>query len=115
MAAIEKPGNKPVQLSATIQYLKGVGPRLAEQLGKKGVVTIRDALYFFPRTYEDRRTITKIAHLRTGVFGTICAKLLQMRVVPYRGGRRRVFEMVVGDESGSLVAKWFQFNERSMI
>ena len=38
-----------------IQYVKGVGPRLAEKLGARGIRTAQDALYFFPKGYEDRR------------------------------------------------------------
>ena len=51
--------NKP--LTTSIQYIKGVGPVISEMLGKKGIHTILDALYFLPRKYEDRRTIKKIA------------------------------------------------------
>lgn len=44
-----------MDLSSEIQYLKGVGPRLAPRLGKLAVNRIIDLLYFFPHRYEDRR------------------------------------------------------------
>lgn len=44
-----------MDLHADIQYLKGVGPRLAPRLHKLGIKRIIDLLYFFPYRYEDRR------------------------------------------------------------
>ena len=36
-------------LSTPIQYVKGVGPRMATLLKKKGIETVEDALFFIPR------------------------------------------------------------------
>lgn len=44
-----------MDINADIQYLKGVGPRLAPRLHKLGVKRIIDILNFFPYRYEDRR------------------------------------------------------------
>ncbi len=46
-----------------IQYVKGVGPRLAEKLAARGIRTPQDALYFFPKDYEDRRRMVPIREL----------------------------------------------------
>ena len=40
-------------LDKSIQYLKGVGEKRAELFNKKGIKTVGDLLYFFPRTHED--------------------------------------------------------------
>ena len=48
---------KRKELSTPIQFMKGVGPKLAGVLKKKGIETVEDALYFLPRKYEDRRSI----------------------------------------------------------
>ena len=100
------------RLSNPIQFVKGVGPRLAEILEKKGVRTIEDALYFLPRCYEDRRHLKKISQLRTGERETGFGEILLSGSVYYQGRRRRVFEAVVGDGSGSISLKWFYGNER---
>ncbi|MFC1754061.1 ATP-dependent DNA helicase RecG [Thermoproteota archaeon] len=47
-----------------IQFIKGVGPRLGASLNKLGIETVQDFLYFFPRAYDDRRNLPKLAELR---------------------------------------------------
>ncbi len=42
------------ELSSEVQFLKGVGPRVAETLAAKGIHTIEDLLYYLPFRYEDR-------------------------------------------------------------
>ncbi|MEI0567233.1 ATP-dependent DNA helicase RecG [Brachyspira pulli] len=44
----------------SIKYSKGVGPKYAEILSKKGIITLYDLIFFFPRTYEDRRKTLKL-------------------------------------------------------
>ncbi|MCD8394836.1 MAG: ATP-dependent DNA helicase RecG [Bacteroidales bacterium] len=45
-----------------ITYLKGVGPKRAELLGKElGIKSFRDLLYHFPSHYIDRKTMYRIA------------------------------------------------------
>ena len=83
-------------------------------LGKKGIQTIGDALYFVPRKYEDRRTIKEIAHCIPNSIEILKGSISMTDVVPYRRGRKRVFEMTVSDETGVIVAKWFHFNDRYM-
>jgi ATP-dependent DNA helicase RecG len=99
-------------LRTSIQFIKGVGPRLAEILKKKSLLTVEDALYFLPRLYQDRRQIKTISRLSVGKVETVMGTVLQAEMTPYR--RRRTFQMTVGDETGTLVAKWFNFNPRFM-
>ena len=96
-------------LSASIQYVKGVGPRMAALLQRKGIQTIEDALYFVPRDYEDRRNIKPISKAEIGKRETLMGEILGMSLVTYT--RRKVFEMVIGDKSGSIIAKWFHFRQ----
>ena len=37
-----------------VQYVKGIGPRLAEILSAKGINTVGDLLHYLPFRYEDR-------------------------------------------------------------
>ncbi len=53
-----------------IQYVKGVGPKLARLFEKKGIQTVEDALYFLPRCYEDRRNLRTISELKPGSLAT---------------------------------------------
>ncbi len=100
------------ELDTPIQFVKGVGPRIAKILQKRGIEKVEDALYFLPRTYEDRRRIKKISELEVGSKQTVCGKILFLEVSHRR--RRKLFTMVVGDESGSITAKWFHFSHPYM-
>ncbi|HJV34843.1 ATP-dependent DNA helicase RecG [Geomonas sp.] len=96
------------QLKTPMRFIKGVGPKLAEALSKKGIDTVEDALYLLPNRYEDRRDLKRITDLRPGAtyafFGTVVSAEPQTT----KGGRR-YFEVIVKDDSGSLTLKWFHF------
>ena len=100
------------RLLSPIQYVKGVGPHLAKLFEKKGILTIVDALYFLPRGYEDRRNLKRISELEAGKKETGFGEILLSGVAFYQGRKKRVFEAVVGDGSGTITLKWFHWNER---
>ncbi len=100
------------RLLTPIQYVKGVGPQLAKLFEKKGILTVEDALYFLPRCYEDRRNLKKISELKAGRRETGFGEILLSGVAFYQNRRKRVFEVVVGDGTGTTRLKWFRGNER---
>jgi len=100
------------RLSMSIQYVKGIGPKLAMQFEKKGIRTVEDALYFLPRCYEDRRNLKKISQLQPGQRETGYGEILASGMTFYRISRRRIFEAAVGDGSGVITLKWFRGHER---
>lgn len=99
----------PDLLSRPIQFIQGVGPRIAALLARKSLSTVEELLYFLPRRYEDRRTISRIAETVPGKRQTIVGKVIRADSRFY--GRRRVFEATVDDGSGILSAKWFKGRE----
>jgi len=100
------------RLLTPIQYVKGVGPKLAKLFEKKGIRTVEDGLYFLPRCYEDRRNLRQISELKAGRKETGFGEILLSGVAFYQNRRKRVFEAVVGDGSGVIRLKWFHGNER---
>lgn len=52
-----------------IRYLKGVGEKRAELFAKKGIKTVEDLLYYFPRSHEDRTEKKDIADCVEGETG----------------------------------------------
>jgi len=100
------------RLLTPIQYVKGVGPKLAKLFEKKGILTVEDALYFLPRCYEDRRNLKKMSELKAGRKETGFGEILLSGVAFYQNKKKRVFEVVVGDGSGTTTLKWFHGNER---
>ncbi len=51
--------------STPVQYVKGIGPRLAEVLGVKGIRTVDDLLHYLPFRYEDLLNPRSVTELRT--------------------------------------------------
>ncbi|MGD0844461.1 MAG: ATP-dependent DNA helicase RecG [Geobacteraceae bacterium] len=100
---------KGKNLATPLQFIKGAGPKLAEALARKGLITTEDALYLLPNRYEDRRELRTVAKLRTGFVEVFHAEVLSADAVATRGGRR-FFEAIVGDASGSITLKWFHYN-----
>jgi ATP-dependent DNA helicase RecG len=100
------------ELDTPIQFVKGVGPKVAKIFEKRGIEKVEDALYFLPRTYEDRRHIRKLSELELGKKQTVCGEIYFLEVSHRR--HKKLFTMVVGDESGSITAKWFQFSHPYM-
>lgn len=92
-----------------IQYMKGVGPRIAHALAKRGIRSVEDALYYFPRRYEDRRRIKKISELEPYMHETVMGKVIL--VGKKRGKTREIFQVVLSDGTGTIALVWFQFNE----
>ena len=64
-----------MKLTDPVTVLKGLGPRKAEALKKRNIQTLQDLLYFFPRTYQDRRQICPIADLKAEIPALIRGKV----------------------------------------
>jgi len=96
-------------LQTGIQFIKGVGPKLAELLAKRGIHTVEDALFCLPHRYEDRRQLIPIRQLKPGLTQVFQGTVVSAETATTKGGRK-VFEAVVQDESGSIVLKWFHAN-----
>lgn len=111
-AAAEKSGpaagvpSKQVDLDASVQFIKGVGPRIAELLASRDLRTVGDLLHFLPRRYEDRRGQRNIADLAEGSLATVEAQVLAKSLHSRRG--KRMLEVAVGDATGVLHLKWFR-------
>ncbi|MCH7651498.1 MAG: ATP-dependent DNA helicase RecG [Nitrospinae bacterium] len=98
-------------MSDPIQFVKGVGPKRALLLEKLGLKTVEDGLFFLPHRYEDRSAVKKISQLVPGEPVTVTGEVINAGT--FRIGRRRkIFELIVQDETGIVRAKWFKFNEK---
>ncbi len=95
-------------LTASIQSLKGVGPKRAEQLEAAGLVTVEDILYHLPFRFEDRRQLKKINHAVVGQEESFTGQLvlLQNRFNPRR--RSQMLTAVLRDETGTIDLIWYR-------
>jgi ATP-dependent DNA helicase RecG len=97
-----------LRLDTPVQFLKGVGERRAELLGRLGVRTARDLLYHVPFRYLDATTVTPIARVRSGATGgdvAVVGRVISTGVIPTRRGLR-VFQAVLRDETGLIECGW---------
>ncbi|HSA23901.1 MAG TPA: ATP-dependent DNA helicase RecG, partial [Myxococcota bacterium] len=99
-------------LESPIQYVKGVGPRLAERFAAHDIHTVGDALRFLPRRYEDRPLVASISALRPGEQAAFLAQVLDFGM-RHAGRGRRIFELLLGDASGRILCRWFNFHPQS--
>jgi len=99
-------------LKTEIRYVKGVGPRLAERFATREIHTVNDALYLIPRRYEDRRKVTTISNLVPKEQASFTAEVLDFGA-RRTGPRKQIYEVMLGDETGKIVARWFRFHPKA--
>ena len=87
--------------------LAGVGPRVAEKLAARGLLTLQDLWLHLPLRYEDRTQLTPIRELRAGVPAQVEGRVEAVE----RGFRYRpVLRVAIGDASrATLVLRFFHF------
>ena len=93
------------RLDSPVQYLKGVGPRRAENLAGLGIRKARDLLYHVPRRYEDASTVQPAAGLEVGDAAVVVGRVRSSGVIPTRKGLR-IFQAVIEDETGHITCAW---------
>lgn len=97
-----------LDLYKDVQYVKGIGPKKADKLSKLGIFTLKDLLYYFPRQFEDRNNLKKIAQLEDEEKVTIKAVISSINTFSPREGMT-LTKIDVKDETGS--AKLVFFNK----
>jgi ATP-dependent DNA helicase RecG len=81
----------------------------------KEISTAGDLLRYFPYKYLDRRSLSKISELTPGKDRVTAGKILACGLAFAGARRRKIFEILLGDESGTISLKWFRFNPRQMM
>jgi ATP-dependent DNA helicase RecG len=94
---------KPSRLEQAIEFPK----RAQDAAEALGLRTVGDLLEYFPRAHADRRDVRAIASLGPGEKATIAAVVRSIKVRPTRNRRVKIVEAKVADESGPIVAVWF--------
>src|SRR5690348_3315864 len=81
-----------LELTTPVQYVKGIGPRLAEVLAGKEIHSVDDLLHYLPFRYEDRLNPRGIQELRSGEMATVIAEVRSSSL--FRTRRMPIFEMI---------------------
>src|SRR5262245_5443243 len=95
-------------MATPLQFLKGVGPKRADQLKGLGLETVEDLIYHLPFRYEDRRRIEKIAAASAGRDIAVIGRLanLHARYMPRR--RNQMLTAILQDETGAIDLVWYR-------
>jgi ATP-dependent DNA helicase RecG len=100
--SIEPAFNQPIA-----GQVAGVGPRVAEKLAARGLLTLQDLWLHLPLRYEDRTRLTPIRGLQAGVAAQVEGRVEAVE----RGFRYRpLLRVAIGDDSqATLVLRFFHF------
>jgi ATP-dependent DNA helicase RecG len=88
-----------------VQYVKGIGPSLADIFKRCGVETAYDLLYYFPHDYMDLRNINHIGSMNSGDVVVLKVKITNVTV--RRTGRVSIITAAITDGTGFANAVWF--------
>ncbi|MPZ76921.1 MAG: ATP-dependent DNA helicase RecG [Deltaproteobacteria bacterium] len=95
-------------LQTPLRFIKGIGPKRAEQLAAFGLKTVEDLFYHLPFRYEDRRRVKTIGEAVVGqedtFIGTLAA--IQKKYNP-----RRRWQILIGqltDQSAGIGLIWYR-------
>ncbi len=101
--------DESILLTQSVRSLPGCGETLAKYLAHLNIKTVQDLFLHLPFRYEDRRAITPVKNLASGVSTTVRVRVQQLR--SRRAARRAgmtLVEGLVGDASGSIRVIWFR-------
>jgi len=94
-----------LELSTPVQYVKGVGPRIADVLAAKGIRTVGDLLHYLPFRYEDRLNPRGISELRAGEMASVIGEVRNAGL--FRTRSMPIFQLTVGQGRARLRCLWF--------
>jgi ATP-dependent DNA helicase RecG len=86
-------------------YVRGVGPKAAELLAPKGILTAEDLLYHLPFRYEDRQNPRSLDELKPGEMASVIAEVRGSALL--RTKRAPIFELTIGQGLKAMKCVWF--------
>jgi ATP-dependent DNA helicase RecG len=100
-------GSGPLALDSPVSRLPGVGRAGESRFSKLGVESAGDAVFLFPRRYNDFTDLRKIAELEPGrAQQTVVAAVWSVKEMRY-GRRVKGTEALLRDRTGALRVVWF--------
>ena len=95
-----------IQLSSSVQKLKGIGPAKAKGLASIGLFTLQDIVQYYPKRYEDRSSYQTIAELVNDEIALVCGRILRVDEIRPRG-RMCITKAYMSDGTGEVALTWF--------
>ncbi len=94
-------------MDTPLRVFPGVGPTRAKALAKLGLSTAEDLLRFYPRRYEDRRTVWPIAQAPVGVDCCVKVTVTKPASLSRIPGGRQIVRCTVSDDTAALELTFF--------
>jgi ATP-dependent DNA helicase RecG len=88
-----------------VNYVRGVGPQVAELLAAKGILTAEDLLFHLPFRYEDRQHPRSLDELTPGETASVIAEVRGAALLRTRRGP--IFEITLGQGRRAMKCLWF--------
>jgi len=95
-----------MELSTPLQYIKGVGPKMAKRLSRLELNAVEDLLHHYPFRYEDYSKIRSIAEARVEETVTFQGELWSIKNTYTKSGKVMT-TAILNDETGSMEIIWF--------
>ncbi len=95
-----------MELKDTVGKIKNVGTQRAKLLNNLGIYTVEDIIEYFPRDYEDRRSLREISDLMENTENTFSATV-EKAVENVYIGKMCISRTRVYDDSGSVNVIWY--------
>lgn len=97
-----------LELHTPLQFVKGVGPQLAEVFKKRSLLTVHDLINRFPKSYKDNRRLSRLADVTPDQLVIVTADLIKKNIIPLRGRHQKIYEIILGDGSDFISCKFFK-------
>ena len=97
-----------------LQFLKGVGPQVAEVMARLNIKTAQDLLRHIPRRWEDRTNFRRVSDLQAGEMVTVHGTVLAV-TTKYPKPKMAITQALLDDGGTALTLFWFNqpFMERT--
>ncbi len=93
------------EIDSPVKFVRGVGPRVAELLAAKGVMTAEDLIYHLPFRYEDRQNPLPLDELKPGETASVIGEVRGSILL--RTKRMPIFELTLGQGRHAIKCIWF--------
>lgn len=98
-----EPAQKGPPTAIPVQYVKGVGPKLAGLLATLDIATVDDLLRHYPRRHLDFQNRECIKDLKVGEEVTIFGSIRSVSAYQSKRGNMSILSTIISDGTGSIL------------